>query len=401
MQTITCKKCGAIFDASLGECPVCGAVYYIIGEQENAPEQPAPEQTPTYAAPTQHDPGVFANAGSESIFTAYSAKSEPTAEEPDPDATRAFRPITPPEEKPFRPGAPTPVRTAARPFEESGAQHIVSAEDEAQQQQHRSARSKLIICAISLLALLTLVLTIMSGAFNFSGKSNAQYMENVVGVTEETAVAMLENMGLDVTVVREASSELERTVIDQSIKEGKKIKDGQAITLTVSSGEAQSGDNEDSAIKTVSAPNLKDKTYDQAYYEATAAGLLVTTSEGVYSDDVPEDSVVSQSPAAGSSMQEGDIITLILSKGPEPSPSPETMTITALAGAGGSISPKGTVEVEQGGSMSFTITPDTGYSVKEVKVDGQDVGAVSSYTFSNVTESHSIYVVFSLSILNW
>ncbi len=153
--------------------------------------------------------------------------------------------------------------------------------------------------------------------------------------------------------------------------------------------------------KTVSAPNLKDKTYDQAYYEATSAGLLVTTSEGVYSDDVPEDSVVSQSPAAGSSMQEGDIITLTLSKGPEPSPSPETMTITALAGAGGSISPKGTVEVEQGGSMSFTITPDTGYSVKEVKVDGQDVGAVSSYTFSNVTESHSIYVVFSLSILDW
>jgi beta-lactam-binding protein with PASTA domain len=400
MKTITCKKCGAIFDASLGECPVCGAVYYIIGEQVNAPEQPAPVQTPTYAAPTQHDPGVFENAGSDSIFTAYSAKSDHTAEESDPDATRAFRPITPPEEKPFRPVAPTPVRTAARPFEESGVQHIVSAEDEAQRQ-HRSARSKLIICAISLLALLTLVLTIMSGAFNFSGKSNAQYMDNVVGITEETAVALLENLGLDVTVVREASSELEGTVIDQSIKEGKKIKEGQAITLTVSSGEAQSGDDEDNVTKTVSAPNLKDKTYDQAYYEATSAGLLVTTSEGVYSDDVPEDSVVSQSPAAGSSMQEGDIITLTLSKGPEPSPSPETMTITALAGAGGSISPKGTVEVEQGGSMSFTITPDTGYSVKEVKVDGQDVGAVSSYTFSNVTESHSIYVVFSLSILDW
>jgi beta-lactam-binding protein with PASTA domain len=49
----------------------------------------------------------------------------------------------------------------------------------------------------------------MSGAFNFSGKSNAQYMDNVVGITEETAVALLENLGLDVTVVREASSELE------------------------------------------------------------------------------------------------------------------------------------------------------------------------------------------------
>lgn len=398
MQTITCKKCGAVFDASLGECPVCGAVYYFIDGQGNA-SQPAQEQTTDYAAPQVHDPGVFENADSESIFTAYSAKSEPTADEFDQDATRAFRPVTTQEEKPFRPVAPTPVRTAPRPAERNSTQHTGSVTEETQQ--HRSARSKLIISAISLLALLTLVLTIMSGAFNFGGDSNADYMENVVGVTEETAVAMLENMGLEVTVVREASSELQGTVIDQSIKKGKKIKEGQSVTLTVSSGEAQSEDNDDNAPKTVSAPNLKDKTYDQAYYEATAAGLLVTTAEGVYSDDIAEGSVVSQSPSAGSSMKEGDIITLTLSKGPEPSPSPEMLTITALAGSGGSISPKGSVEVEPGGSISFTITADDGYDIKEVKVDGKDVGAVSSYTFSNVTGNHSIYAVFSLSILNW
>ena len=38
MQTIICKKCGAVIDASLGECPVCGAVYYIVPE---GAEQPA------------------------------------------------------------------------------------------------------------------------------------------------------------------------------------------------------------------------------------------------------------------------------------------------------------------------------------------------------------------------
>ena len=48
----------------------------------------------------------------------------------------------------------------------------------------------------------------------------------------------------------------------------------------------------------------------------------------------------------------------------------------------------------QGASQAFTITASTGYQVKDVLVDGVSVGAVTSYTFSNVTAAHSIAASF-------
>ncbi len=54
-------------------------------------------------------------------------------------------------------------------------------------------------------------------------------------------------------------------------------------------------------------------------------------------------------------------------------PSGTTHTITATAGAGGVISPEGTVSVKHGGSQTFTITPDDGYEIKDILVDGQSV----------------------------
>lgn len=44
---------------------------------------------------------------------------------------------------------------------------------------------------------------------------------------------------------------------------------------------------------------------------------------------------------------------------------------------------------------SFTITHQAGYEIKEVLVDGQSQGAVTSYTFTNITENHSISVTFA------
>jgi len=71
-----------------------------------------------------------------------------------------------------------------------------------------------------------------------------------------------------------------------------------------------------------------------------------------------------------------------------------TYTITASAGTGGTISPTGTVTVNRNASRSFTITPNKGYSIDRVIVDGSSVGAVSTYTFSNVTANHTISASF-------
>jgi len=72
----------------------------------------------------------------------------------------------------------------------------------------------------------------------------------------------------------------------------------------------------------------------------------------------------------------------------------KTYTIVATAGSGGSISPSGNVVVEHGSSKSFTITPDSGYEIDDVLVDGSSVGKVSSYTFDNVTSDHTIEATF-------
>ena len=69
-------------------------------------------------------------------------------------------------------------------------------------------------------------------------------------------------------------------------------------------------------------------------------------------------------------------------------------TIKATAGAGGSISPSGNVSVREGRDRTFTITPDKGYAVANVKIDGKSIGAVKSYTFENVRRTHTIEVIF-------
>ena len=73
-----------------------------------------------------------------------------------------------------------------------------------------------------------------------------------------------------------------------------------------------------------------------------------------------------------------------------------TYTITASAGTGGSISPTGAVSVNHGANQSFSITANTGYQISSVTVDGVSQGAISSYTFSNVTAAHTISATFSV-----
>src|SRR5207247_783937 len=74
----------------------------------------------------------------------------------------------------------------------------------------------------------------------------------------------------------------------------------------------------------------------------------------------------------------------------------DTYTIAASAGANGAISPSGSVVVNSGTSKTFTVTPNAHYHVANVLVDGASVGAVSSYTFSNVTANHTIAASFAI-----
>jgi hypothetical protein len=72
-----------------------------------------------------------------------------------------------------------------------------------------------------------------------------------------------------------------------------------------------------------------------------------------------------------------------------------TYALTPSAGANGNISPSTAQTVNAGDSKTFTFSPNLGYEVNEVKVDGSAVSVTgNNYTFSNVQSNHTINVTF-------
>ncbi len=69
-------------------------------------------------------------------------------------------------------------------------------------------------------------------------------------------------------------------------------------------------------------------------------------------------------------------------------------TVLVTAGNGGSTDPSGSVSVTEWGSVTVNITPNDGYEIQSVSIDGSDKGALESYTLSNITENHSIVATF-------
>ena len=73
---------------------------------------------------------------------------------------------------------------------------------------------------------------------------------------------------------------------------------------------------------------------------------------------------------------------------------PTSFTITPTAGPGGAISPAVAQTVASGSSATFTMTPDAGYQIAALLVDGAPVANAASYPFTNVTAAHTIAVTF-------
>ncbi len=74
----------------------------------------------------------------------------------------------------------------------------------------------------------------------------------------------------------------------------------------------------------------------------------------------------------------------------------KTYTITASAGSNGTITPNGNVNAVYGSTHSFQITPNDGYVVDNVTVDGMSMGSLGAYTFTNVVANHTINVTFKM-----
>ena len=104
----------------------------------------------------------------------------------------------------------------------------------------------------------------------------------------------------------------------------------------------------------------------------------------------------SASPRTASSTIAGNVFTVT-----QAGTSSSTFTITASSGANGTVSPAGTSSVTSGAAKTYTITPNSGYRVASVLVDGASVGAVTTYTFSNVRANHRISATFAANTTNY
>jgi hypothetical protein len=69
-------------------------------------------------------------------------------------------------------------------------------------------------------------------------------------------------------------------------------------------------------------------------------------------------------------------------------------TITATGDANGAVLPSGNNDLTYGSSQIFTVSPNSGYEIQDVLVDGNSIGVTSSYTFINIVASHTISASF-------
>lgn len=244
------------------------------------------------------------------------------------------------------------------------------------------------VAIAALLAALTLVLCVLGGVFDFVAR-DAETMPGVIGQTEDNARLMLEALGLNISIKSASSEEAAGVVIDQSIPEGRALRSNQTVTLTVSNGsDAVRVPEKPVEELEVYAPKLLGQNYEEARSMAESVGLNII-KDGEQVSDEPAGTVIWQEPESGTGMRPREAIHCIVSKGPA-----ETFTITVTCGKGGSVSPDGRVTFKRGDTARFTITPDKGYVLAELKVDGVSVGAPEEYEFPNVRADHTLYAVF-------
>lgn len=249
----------------------------------------------------------------------------------------------------------------------------------------RLRRRMWITIIAALLALITVVLSTMSGAFDFHKGSNT--IGDLTGMTEEEAIAAVEKLGGHASVSYEPSQKREGTVIRQSIPAGDTVTPNSNVSLVVS----REKEEQTAAPSTQQRlPNFTGLSLALAQATAEELGVHIVEDGYVHDDNIPYGSVVSQSPEGGTEIVAGSAVRVTLSAGPEI----VQYTITVSAGEGGSVSP-GTTTVEAGKDITFTITPDTGYVVDSLVVDGEQVQSLDSYAFLSVDTNHTLSVTFA------
>ena len=208
-----------------------------------------------------------------------------------------------------------------------------------------------------------------------SGKVVGVTVPDVVGKTEAEAKVALENEGFTMQKQLQESSDVEKgNVISQNPLGATTAAKGSAITVVISSGPSE---------VTVEMPNLVGKTEEEAKVLLDEAGLVVRTISEDNSDTVESGKVMSQSVAAGGTVDEGTAVDLVISLGKKISTYSCTVDVGAptnyMAGSDAIIvlmDPNGT-ELNRYGTTSFP------YTIKETGISDVTSGLVTITYLSN------------------
>jgi eukaryotic-like serine/threonine-protein kinase len=273
-----------LYEALTGRVPFQGdsAVAVALKQVSEAPRRPSainPDVPPALDAVVMRalakDPEArFKDA--DAFLKALDA-AEKAPDRPRPEDTAAFAAVTPEGER-------TDVREAE------------AEEDEDYEERRRWGRGRWILIALLVAAVAGLV------AFALTRPEQVA-VPNVIGQEEGTARQLLEDRGFDADTISRPSAAPRGTVTEQEPIPGEKVDEGSTVVLTISSGPAS-----------VTIPEVQGLSEADATKQLTALGLLVDP-EFAFSDTVPEGRVVGSDPGAGFSVNTGQSVKLIISRG--------------------------------------------------------------------------------------
>ena len=225
----------------------------------------------------------------------------------------------------------------------------------------------LMIVAGVVIALLVLFLVANAAGFFSSGPGLTQEEEDTVevpelrGRTEEEAKKILNDMelGIKVDPERQPSNQYEEgQIMAQDKAPGTEVDKNTTITVTISSGEE---------AKTTTVPDVVNREESEAEQMIRDANLTVAHGEAQYDDNVAEGNVISSNPVAGTEIEEGQTVTIVVSLGQKPATVPDIRGMSA-ADAEAALSAEGLVgsasedysdTVEAGKVISQSVDPNS------------------------------------------
>ncbi|RNL38607.1 Stk1 family PASTA domain-containing Ser/Thr kinase [Paraeggerthella hongkongensis] len=207
---------------------------------------------------------------------------------------------------------------------------------------------------------------------------------DLTGKTADQAKKELTANGLKYSAgTAEYSDKVEKDhIVRQDVAPGTQVAKGTTITYYLSLGS-----------EGIEVPNVVGMMRGDAVATLNNLGLLVDTNNYTYqASDKPEGTVLAQTPAAGSKLQENGMVALTLSKGPEK----KSYSVALNSNGGGTVTSDVT-SVEEGGQVTIKITPDAGYEVASVRgIDGVPASG-GTFTLTNVKSNINVTVAFQKS----